>query len=86
MARSEETGALDRGGVSLCGPARLLLEGGNALGQLLDGALMIGVTLLEVSADGGDKGVDAGGEPLVGGVGVSRQFPNADAGFGGQFC
>ncbi len=73
-------------GTSLCGPARLLFKGGYALGQLLYGSLMVGVTLLEVSANGGDKGVDAGGEALVGGVGVSRQFSYADAGFGGQFC
>jgi hypothetical protein len=62
-----------------------LFKGGYALGQLLDGALMVGVTLLDVPADGGDEGVDAGGEALVGGMGVGCQFAYADAGFGGKF-
>ena len=71
--------------MSLRRPARLLFKGSYTLGQLLYGALMVGVTLLDVSADSGDKGVDAGGEALVGGVGVGCQFANTDAGFGGQF-
>lgn len=69
----------------LCGPARLLLQGGYALGQLLYGVLMVRVALLDVRADGRDEGVDAGSETLVSGVGVNRQLPYADAGFGGLF-
>jgi hypothetical protein len=63
----------------------LPLKGSYALGELLHGAVVVGVTLLDMSTDSGDKRIYAGGEALVGGVGVNCQFPYADAGFGGQF-